>query len=190
MMLTHVVEDARATAAGKQWQPRALLLLICAWLFYKHLADPFYGGIAKGLNLAIHEIGHVFFGFFGIDFLSIAGGTILQLAAPLAAFWMFSRQRDYYAIAIAFCWLGTNLFDVAAYAGDARARQLPLVSVGGGDPEHDWFILLLDTNLLNYDTVIGGLFRFAGFLSFVIGLGFGAWLLQQMRANPKPTPAE
>ena len=103
---------------------------------------------------------------------------------------MFSRQRDYYAIAIAFCWLGTNLFDVATYAGDARARQLPLVSVGGGDPEHDWFIMLLDMNLLNYDTVVGGLFRFAGVLSFVVGLGFGATLLQQMRVNPKPSTAE
>jgi len=174
-------EAARQESAGKIWQPRALLLLICTWIFYRHLKDPLYGGIAKGLNLAIHEAGHVVFGFFGIDFLGVAGGTILQLAAPLIAAWMFYKQRDHFGIAIASCWLATNFFDVAVYAADARAGQLPLVSIGGGDPEHDWFIMLAETNLLNYDKVIGGLFTAAGVLSFLTGIGFGGWLVVQMR---------
>jgi hypothetical protein len=162
------------------WQPRALLLAICAWIFYRHLQDPLYGGIVKGLNLAIHEIGHVLFGFAG-DFIGIAGGTILQLAAPCFAFWMFYRQRDFFAIAIALCWLGTNFFDVAAYAADARAGDLPLVSIGGGDPEHDWFIMLAETDMLNHDKQIGGVFRALGVLSFVAGLSYGVWTLMQMR---------
>ncbi|HUP90427.1 MAG TPA: hypothetical protein VM100_13805 [Longimicrobiales bacterium] len=179
-MLRQFFDDARRTSPGKLWQPRALLLLICAFIFYQHLRDPLYGGIVKGLNLAIHEIGHVFFGFFG-DFIGIAGGTLLQLLAPLAAFWMFYRQRDHFAIAIAFCWLATNLFDVAAYAADARAGELPLVSIGGGDPEHDWFLMLAETGMLNHDRIIGGIFRGLGVSTFVVGLAFGCWVIMQMR---------
>lgn len=180
MQIAAFFDDARTTSAGKLWQPRAALLLICAWIFYRHLQDSLYGGIVKGLNLGFHEMGHVLFGFAG-DFIGVAGGTILQLGVPLIGFWMFYRQRDYFAIAIACCWLGTNFFDVAAYAADARAGRLPLVSMGGGDPEHDWFILLAETNLLNYDRTIGGLFRAAGMLSFATGLAFGVWVLRQMR---------
>ena len=180
MQLAEFFDDARQTAGGRLWQPRALLLVICGWIFWHHLQDPHYGGIVKGLNLAIHELGHVGFGFLG-DFVGIAGGTILQLAVPLVGFWMFYRQRDHFAIAIAFCWLGTNFFDVGAYAGDARAGQLPLVSIGGGDPEHDWFIMLAETNLLYQDRLIGGLFRGFGVLSFGAGLAFGCWVVNQMR---------
>ena len=167
--------EARAWAAGRQWVPRALLLLICGWIFYRHLQDPLYGGIVKGLNLAIHEIGHVLFGFAG-DFIGIAGGTVLQLAAPVISAWLFYRQRDFFAIAIALCWLGTSCFDVAVYAADARAGDLPLVGLGGGDPEHDWFIMLAETDLLNHDRTIGGFFRALGMASFLTGLAFGGWL--------------
>ena len=172
--------EAEAWARGKQWVPRALLLLVCAWLLVRHLQDPLYGGIVKGLNLALHEIGHVLFGFIG-DFIGIAGGTILQLAAPVLAGVMFYRQRDFFAIAIALCWLGTNFFDVAVYASDARAGDLPLVGLGGGDPEHDWFIMLAETDLLYKDKLIGSLFRWCGIVSFVVGLGFGGWLVTRMR---------
>jgi len=171
------------------WQPRALLLLLLTWIFYRHLQDPLYGGIVKGLNLAIHEIGHVLFGFAG-DFIGVAGGTILQLSAPLAAFWMFHKQRDRFAIAVAFCWLATDLFDVAAYAADARAGDLPLVSLGGGDPEHDWFIMLAETNLLNHDKQIGATFRLAGIVCFLVGIGYGSYIIMKMRRANAAAPSE
>ncbi len=167
--------EAREWARGRSWLPRALLLLVCGWIFVRHLQDPMYGGIVKGLNLAIHEIGHVLFGFVG-EFIGIAGGTVLQLAAPIIAAWLFYRQRDFFAIAIALCWLGTSFFDVAVYAADARAGDLPLVGLGVGDPEHDWFIMLAETNLLYHDQIIGALFRGLGMLSFIAGLAFGGWL--------------
>lgn len=144
-----------------------------------------YGGIVKGFNLAIHEIGHILFGFAG-DLIGIAGGTILQLLAPAVAAWLFYRQRDFFAIAIALCWLGTSFFDVAVYAADARAGDLPLVGLGGGDPEHDWFIMLAEADLLNSDRTIGAIFRWLGISSFLGGLLFGGWLLRKM---PAPTPA-
>lgn len=176
-MIRSFFTEAGEWARGKQWVPRGLLLLICAWIFYRHLQDPMYGGIVKGLNLAIHEIGHVMFGFLG-EFIGIAGGTILQLAAPAITIWLFYRQRDFFAIAIAACWLGTSFFDVAVYAADARAGDLPLVGLGGGDPQHDWFIMLAETDLLNHDQAIGGIFRALGIVSFLGGLLFGGWLVK------------
>ncbi|HEY8509833.1 MAG TPA: hypothetical protein VIL32_15830 [Steroidobacteraceae bacterium] len=173
--------EAREWAQGRHWPARALLLVICAFSLHRHLQDPLYGGIVKGLNLALHEIGHVLFAFAG-DFIGIAGGTILQLAAPAVTVWLFYRQRDFYAIAIAFCWLGTSFFDVATYAGDARAGELPLVGLGP-DPEHDWFIMLAELDLLNSDQLIATMFRACATLSFAFGLLFGAWLVLQMRAS-------
>ncbi len=176
-------------ARGRMWLPRALLLLVCAWIFYQHLQDPLYGGIVKGLNLAIHEIGHVLFGFVG-DFIGIAGGTILQVAAPVVTAWLFYRQRDFFAIAVALCWLGTSFFDVAVYAADARAGDLPLVGLGGGDPEHDWFIMLAETDLLNHDKSIGAVFRSLGFASFLAGLMFGAWLVRISATTKRETAVQ
>ena len=184
MQLGNFLDDVRQSSPGKLWQPRALLLVLCGWIFWRHLQDPLYGGIVKGINLGIHELGHVAFAFLG-EFIGIAGGTILQLALPLVAFVMFYRQRDHFAIAIAFCWLATNFFDVAAYASDARAGQLPLVSIGGGDAEHDWFVMLAETDLLYKDQLIGGVFRLLGILSFAAGLAFGLWVIKQMRAPRK-----
>jgi hypothetical protein len=181
-MLAAFFEDARRTAVGKLWQPRAALLVVCAWIFLRHLKDPLYAGIIKGLNLAIHEIGHVLFGFIG-EFIGIAGGTILEIAAPLIAAGLFYKQRDYFAIAIALCWVGTAFFDIAVYAADARAGDLPLVGLTA-DPQHDWFIMLAETDLLNYDQTIGKLFRLFGILSFAAGLGFGTWVVIQMKNLP------
>ena len=79
------------------------------------------------------------------------------------------------------CWLGTNFFDVAAYAADARAGDLPLVGIGAADPEHDWFIMLAETDLLYRDQLIGAFFKWLGIVSFTGGLFFGTWTLTQMR---------
>jgi hypothetical protein len=174
--------EAKAWAQGRQWPPRLALLFFCAFVFYRHLQDPLYGGIIKGLNLALHEIGHVMFAFAG-DLMGIAGGTVFQLAAPLITAWLFYRQRDFFGIAIALCWLGTSFFDVAVYAGDARAGDLPLVGLGGGEPEHDWFIMLAEAGLLNADQTIAAGFRACGMFSFAAGLLLGGWLIHQMRLH-------
>jgi hypothetical protein len=47
--------------------------------------------------------------------------------------------------------------------------------------------MLAETNLLNYDTEIGGMFRGLGMLSFAAGLTFGFWVIQQMRVPRKTT---
>ena len=101
--------DATSEAVrGKVWWYRIPLVIPFVWIFYRHLANPEYESIFAGMNLAIHEGGHLLFMWFGGDFLAVAGGTLLQCLCPIVSGIMFYKQRDFFAIGIACFWLGTN----------------------------------------------------------------------------------
>jgi hypothetical protein len=157
------------------WAPRALLLAYLAYAGTRHLADPEYSSIFSGITLAVHELGHVLFGFLG-EWLSVAGGSITQLAAPLAVALILLRQRDYFGVAVGGAWLSMSLSNLAVYVADARAEELPLVSLGGGDVVHDWNYLLGSVHLLPHDAQIAGMVRFAAFVLLVGSTWLGAWL--------------
>ena len=110
----------------------------------------------------------------------LAGGTITQLSAPLYGMWNFYKLKDFFATALCFGWLSTNLFDVSAYMADARAMQLHLVSLQGGEPVHDWNYLFGRMGLLPYDHCIAGFVCFLAVLSMLMCFLTGAWLLWQM----------
>ena len=166
------------------WGWRLPFLLFFAYILVRHLASPDYQSIFKGLNLGIHELGHFVFALMG-EFIGTLGGTLLQCLVPVGSMAMFLRQRDFFAIAVCFGWLSTNLFDVATYAGDARAMELPLVSPGVGDVIHDWNYLLGRMGLLQADQTIAFLFRAGGVLTMLVCLAAGGWLLWKM-ARPSP----
>lgn len=175
---------ALAWARGRSWHVRLPLALWLGYILVRHLGAEEYTSLFGGLNLGIHELGHYLFAPLG-ELASIAGGTALQLFAPLIGAWLFWRQRDFFAIGVASCWLGTNLFNVAVYAADARARLLPLVSPATGDPIHDWSYMLGAVGLLAWDRQIGGLFRMAGTAAMGAGLLLCAWLLLAMYRQPE-----
>lgn len=177
-------EVLRWTQEKRWWGWRLPFLLFFTYILVRHLASPDYQSIFKGLNLGIHELGHFVFGLLG-EFMGVAGGTLLQCLVPIGSMFMFLRQRDFFAIAVCFGWLSTNLFDVATYAGDARAMELPLVSPGAGDVIHDWNYLLGQTGLLKADQTIAFLFRAGGVLTMLVCLAAGGWLLWKM-ARPSP----
>ncbi len=168
-------DDAAAWATGRVWWPRALLLAYLGYAGWRHLTDPEYASIFSGITLAIHELGHVLFGPFG-EWLGIAGGSITQLAAPLAVALILLRQRDYFGVAVGGAWLSMSLSNLAVYVADARAEDLPLVSLGGGDVVHDWNYLLGSLHLLAHDGQIAGLIRAAAFGLLAASVGLGAWL--------------
>ncbi len=176
---------AAAWAEGRNGWVRLPLLLWFAWIFSRHLRDPDYQSLFGGLDLAIHEAGHIVFGPLG-DFMAVAGGTILQLAAPLIAGFLFLRQRDWFAIAVAGCWLSLNLFDVARYASDARAQELPLVSPTSGDPIHDWGYMLGRIGMLHHDLAIARALRGLAIATMLAGLAAGGWLVWRMLRSRKP----
>lgn len=174
-----VLDRAAAWAEGRNGWVRLPLLLWFLWILRGHLYDPDYQSLFGGLDLAIHEAGHLVFGWLG-EFPGVAGGTILQLAAPLVTAEVFRRQRDWFAIAVAGCWLSVNLFDVARYAGDARAQALPLVSPTSGDPIHDWSFMLGRLGLLRHDATIAAGIRGLAILTMLAGLLAGGWLVWRM----------
>lgn len=170
----------RAGCRKRLWWLRLPILLWCASMWIGHLTDPQASDLIKGLNLGIHELGHILWSPFG-EFLMIAGGSLTQCLVPFIGAFFFVRQRDPFALFFSASWLATNLFDVATYCADARAMELPLVTpFGGGEGEvtHDWNWLLDHMGLLEQDQHIAGLLRFMGSLAFfvsLIGMGWCIW---------------
>ncbi len=182
--LRHEIES---WCAGRNLWVRLPLLIWFLLILARHWANPEYQSLFKPLNLGIHELGHYLFAAFG-NFMAVAGGSLAQCLAPLASMIMFWRQPDYFAIAVCFGWLGTNCFDVAVYAGDARSMALPLVTPGGGEPIHDWNWLLARMGMLEWDRTIEILLRLLGSASLLAGTAAGGWMLWVMYRNPTPRP--
>src|SRR6185295_13039745 len=124
--------DAAEWCRGRSGLVRIPVWLMLAYFAVVQAADPQGWTIFSGINLPIHEGGHLLFRMLGWEFLHVAGGTLLQLLAPIGSAVMFFKQRDYFAIAFCFGWLSTNLISIGVYMADARALQLPLVSAEGG----------------------------------------------------------
>lgn len=181
-------QEIEGWCRGRFWVPRALLLLWFVFIGVRHLADPLYTSLFGALNLGIHEGGHLLFGFAG-QFICVAGGTLLQLAAPLASGIMFIRQRDYFALSVCSVWLSTNLYNIATYVGDAREQVLRLVTVGGGrEVCHDWYCLLSAMHILSWDTTLAALIRILSFVLMWGSIGAGAWMCWLMARSSRKTP--
>ncbi|MBS1198224.1 MAG: hypothetical protein H6R18_2009 [Proteobacteria bacterium] len=128
--------------------------------------------VLDSANLALHEAGHPIIGLFS-GRLMFYGGTLFQLAFPLAAAWHFRRSDHAAGFAATLVWLGENLLNVARYMADARAQVLPLV---GGD--HDWAEIFGRWGVLHLDTGIAWLIRSLG-IFLVVGSCF--WLFRRLK---------
>ena len=161
---------------------RLLLLGLLALYGIAYMRDPGGGHLIDGIDLAIHETGHLVFAPFG-EVIQFAGGTLFQLIVPLvflAYFLRFAPRRDRFAASVMLWWVAVNLWNIAVYMADARTQELPLV--GGG--EHDWAYLFGRFGLLNQDTAIARSVRALGALLFLIALVRG------YLAATRPAPAD
>lgn len=170
-------EEAEDWAKGKSPYLRALLWFFFLYIFLRHIFSLEYHSIFWGINLGIHELGHIILSFMP-TLIMVLGGTIFQLAAPIASIFMFLSQRDYFALTFSFGWLSTSLFEVAIYAGDAQKQMLPLVSpFGGEDIIHDWNYILGKLGLLSLTPLVSAIFWLLAIFSMLISLSWGGWLL-------------
>ena len=135
--------------------------------------------ILDSANLVFHEAGHPLAGLIS-ERLAVYGGTIAQLALPLAAAWSFWTRRHTLGFALCVGWSCESLLNVATYMGDARALALPLI--GGLDPElyHDWREIFTRWNMLDLDTTWAGLNRV---LAWGVGRAACIWLARRARAG-------
>lgn len=141
--------SAAATAVG------ALLLLLVS----PAIRDSWAFLFLYGVNLIIHEAGHLIFWPTGIEFLAFAGGTLIQLLMP-AAFWIhFMRHEQPKSSDVCLIWLGQSLLSTGFYIADAREQALPLLAEDG---EHDWAYMLGALGLLRFDKLLGFLTDVAG----------------------------
>jgi hypothetical protein len=123
----------------------------------------------------IHEGGHLLFRFFG-EFISVAGGTLLQLLVPLllATYFVFRRQVQ----GVAFClfFFFEQFLPIATYMADARAQDLPLLTVGDAeDVIHDWNYLFGKLGVLDHDAQIAHSTRFVGWIGMLTVVGWLFW---------------
>lgn len=123
--------------------------------------------------LIVHEAGHTFFGIFGWRFLTILGGSLFEILLPLGIFIYMWINRKKIGMQLALYLLAMSWFDVAVYAADGGARQLPLIG-GLSKESHDWFNLLYRMDMLYYDIHFGIAFTVAGLLCFLLALAIPA----------------
>ncbi|MFZ0619099.1 MAG: hypothetical protein WAM01_10455 [Candidatus Acidiferrales bacterium] len=175
----------------EDWEPVGRVPIL-AWLAFYLL---FLYQLARGTGfllmldlvlIPIHEGGHLLFRFFG-EFISVAGGTFLQLFVPaaLAAYFVLRRQPQ----GTAFC--GFIFFEqflpISVYMADARAQELPLLSVGGGDDViHDWNYLFGHLGVLDHDTQIAATVRAIGWIGMLAIVAWLAWRGLQAWREPSP----
>jgi hypothetical protein len=158
------------------------LLAGLALLLRSERTHGFLAAAIHGADLVFHEAGHPLFGLFGWRFLTILGGTLMQLAPPVAAAVAFWRRRQPASLAVVVAWLGVNLVHVGEYAADAQARALPLL--GADASGHDWWNMLRALGLLEQCHAIGGAIGGLGWALQVVAPGWAAalWLRGRLEA--------
>jgi len=120
---------------------RVGLVVMCvyaAWLvffYHYHWVD--------GINLLIHEVGHLVFSPLarisaGGETLAVLAGPALQLAVPLYITFRLWRRGEAIPAAVSALWSAESLMYTAAYLGDANRLALPLI----GGHRNDWRFLL------------------------------------------------
>jgi hypothetical protein len=142
--------------------------------------------LLSGINLAIHEFGHMLFMPFGIPVVGetgvILGGSVTQVALPMlfAGYFLFGKpeHRDLHAATICAWWTALNVLSVAIYAGDARAGKLMLITgaTGEDDPgSHDFYNLFARWGVLNRDAIYAGRLKAVAGLLCIGAIMVGMW---------------
>jgi hypothetical protein len=177
---------------------RLALAAVLAWLAFGAFRDELGGvPLLGGIDLAIHEFGHMLFMPFGIPFLGrtmvILGGSLTQVAFPLLFVGYFLRtrgdgpRRDVFAAMVCLWWSAINLLDVAIYCADSRAGELMLLDglTGKESDGHDWYNLLNGWGLLEQDTVIARYMRTIAGMVCIASIVVAVWSeLQRRREQP------
>lgn len=123
--------------------------------------------IVHVLLLYIHEAGHVLFSLFG-DTMRIAGGSLMQVLAPLAWYVVAAREGSPLKYT-ALVFTGISIVDVSIYIKDAGLLQLPLIG-GLSTTHHDWANLMNDWGLVEWSYAFGEIVFWIGMILCGIGL--------------------
>ncbi|MEE8332164.1 MAG: hypothetical protein V3R84_10385 [Acidimicrobiia bacterium] len=141
--------------------------LFCVAIAYFPMVARAEVPLLDGVDLGLHELGHMLAMGFG-RFIHTLAGSFLQIAVPLglSVYFLFIR-RDSVGAGVCAAWAGTSAYDVAIYVADAPFQRLPLI---GG--YHDWAYLLGPGELdgLAAAGTIATAIRFFGAIAIVAGI--------------------
>ena len=160
----------------KKSTPKLVVAGITSLYFFWCAYDPYQWHLIDGVNLVIHEAGHIIFSPLG-EFLMIAGGSLFQVIMPALFVGYFCYQRKFYSASLVLFWVGESILNVSVYAGDSVALQLPLL--GGQDSVHDWNYLLTSLNLLSATAQIAGAIRLLGTLVIALAAFGSIWFAKR-----------
>jgi hypothetical protein len=131
--------------------------------------------------IPIHEGGHLLFRFFG-QWVMVAGGSFLQLFVPFALATYFAFRRQILGTTFCAFFFFEQFLPISIYMADARAQELPLLTVGDSDDViHDWFYLFSHAGVLEHDTQIAAVFRLAGWVGMLATVGWYSY--RSLRKN-------
>jgi len=155
---------------------KLVVAVIASLYFFWCAYDPYQWHLIDGVNLVIHEAGHLIFRLFG-EFLMIAGGSLFQVIMPALFVGYFIYHRKFYSASLVLFWVGESILNVSVYAGDSVALQLPLL--GGQDSVHDWNYLLTSLNLLSATAQFAGAIRLLGTLVIALAAVGSIWFARR-----------
>ena len=161
----------------------AALAILTVRFAFSPLGTNAVGSFLHMPNLVFHEAGHVLFLPFG-RFVSVLGGSLLQLLVPAVCAVTFMRQHgNRFACAVCGWWSGESLVDLAPYIADARALRLPLIGgrTGAEVEGHDWEYLLTRMGIVSWDVTLGHLAHFTGTVVMIAALAWAIGLVVQRR---------
>ena len=168
---------------------RTLLWAVLIFLGWSYVASPlmrsqlspsFVHFLLARIDLVFHEAGHILFLPFG-RFLSVLGGSLLQILIPLVCTYTFLlRHQNAFGASVTLWWTGQSFIELAPYVADASSQGLLLLGgVTGQDAPgaHDWNNLLSWTGLLRYDRTLGVATHVVGASLIMLALVWGGYLL-------------
>ena len=161
-------QNFTAYSQKRDWAKLAVVSLVSLY-FLRVVINPSGWNFFNYIDLIFHEAGHIIFMPFG-DFMTIAGGTILQILIPIVLVFYFFTKRKYFSSALLLFWVGQNFLEISVYAGDAIKMQLPLL--GGDTSGHDWNNMLFQLGWLKYTDEISLLFQAVGSVIVFVAIYF------------------
>lgn len=171
---------------GRHWQWRAALLALLAWQAARPLSEAEASHLFRGITFGAHEFGHLFFSFGG-EWMSIAGGSLMQLLVPVgaAAAMVATPRKDWFGAVACGTWLSASIADLAPYIADARAEELDLVSFSPDGAIHDWNYLLARAGLLGSDAALGRGAKFMAACVLAATVAAAAWMFTMMARSAR-----
>jgi len=123
----------------------------------------------------VHEGGHgVCYLLHCPEFITAANGTIFQLLFPFLIGYYYKRKKRLFPFLIGLFFLGISLHYTSWYISTAHeGLYLPASkSFLGVDGLHDFNYILSSLNILEYNKILAGFFRFVAFCIIIYSVGY------------------